>query len=799
VFEEVVAWVTEQSGLNIPADQLEFDIYDNSRGHPNCQGKIAYRGPVSPTSGGWPKIKLDMTADERLVLPSVRREVIHAYTDRPEGGIWANSYGYDEAFGEKLRALGERTRPRDLYDVVNLYRHTDSRPTAAVLIDVLRQKCAYKAIPVSVAHSSARDTSRASSACPQISSTAPVSRVAAPSSPSRRGFKLGPEAGTVARENHPARTTRAVRFGVCEVDLEAGELRKRGIKITLQKQPFQVLAMLVTHPGQLLTREELQRQIWVEDTPVDADLGLNTAIKKIRVALGDSADNPMFVETLPKRGYRFIAPVQEIVRESASVSMTVSESLPQPVRDAVETQDSTADSLEAASPNTSSAENGLPPETVVRHEYVAEVERSERPESEDKDRIPIKHEPDPGHLQTAMTQRAMQRKRYVYYGASILIPAVVVGFTVLQIQSKKLQLFSGHNLTRRGLFVYREANRANGSIARGIGGYDLRSPSDQAFAFDYDHSGKVDHLVLYRPGVGNISIVENSGGTFIRVFDSNGIGGFDLKSPHDRIFAFDYDHSGKLDHLVLYRPGTEMLWVLKNDGNGIFTPVYTHLDSNTPGRQAARDLLSVTDQIFAFDYDHSGKLDNLAIYRPGTGAISILKNSGGTFTPIPLNFAPGSELGIHDQQSIASQAFAFDYDHSGKMDHLVIYRPGTGNIVILNNTGGIFTPVYKGSGIGGYDLKSPNDRVFAFDYDHSGKLDNLLLYRPGTGLLAILKNANGIFTPVYEGSGVGGYDLKSWHDRAFAFDYDHSGKLDHLVLYRPGLGHVSITYFPRQQ
>ena len=103
---------------------------------------------MSPTSGGWPKIKLDLTADERLVLPSIRREVFHPYTDRPEGGMWANCYAYEEAFGEKLRALGERTRPRDLYDVVNLYRHTDSRPTATVLLDVLRQKCEYKAIPV---------------------------------------------------------------------------------------------------------------------------------------------------------------------------------------------------------------------------------------------------------------------------------------------------------------------------------------------------------------------------------------------------------------------------------------------------------------------------------------------------------------------------------------------------------------------------------------------------------------------------------------------------------------------------
>ena len=82
------------------------------------------------------------------MLPAVRREVFHPYSDRPEGGLWANCYAYEEAFGEKLRALGERTRPRDLYDVVNLYRHTDGRPAAAVLRNVLQQKCEYKAIPV---------------------------------------------------------------------------------------------------------------------------------------------------------------------------------------------------------------------------------------------------------------------------------------------------------------------------------------------------------------------------------------------------------------------------------------------------------------------------------------------------------------------------------------------------------------------------------------------------------------------------------------------------------------------------
>lgn len=150
VLGEVIAWVADESGLVMPVDQLSFDIHTNPRGRLSCQGKIGYRGPVSPTSnaGGWPKIKLDLTADERLVLPATRREVFHPYTDRPEGGLWINSYSYEEAFGEKIRALGERTRPRDLYDVVNLFRHGDTRPLASVLLNVLEQKCEYKEIGV---------------------------------------------------------------------------------------------------------------------------------------------------------------------------------------------------------------------------------------------------------------------------------------------------------------------------------------------------------------------------------------------------------------------------------------------------------------------------------------------------------------------------------------------------------------------------------------------------------------------------------------------------------------------------
>jgi DNA-binding winged helix-turn-helix (wHTH) protein len=108
------------------------------------------------------------------------------------------------------------------------------------------------------------------------------------------------------------REARLLRFGVFEVDLAAGELRKNGARIRLQEQPFQVLRVLVENAGQMVTRESLRETIWAADTFVDFDHGLNTAVNKIREALGDSASNPRFVETLARRGYRFVAPVETI-------------------------------------------------------------------------------------------------------------------------------------------------------------------------------------------------------------------------------------------------------------------------------------------------------------------------------------------------------------------------------------------------------------------------------------------------------------------------------------------------------
>jgi TolB-like protein/DNA-binding winged helix-turn-helix (wHTH) protein/Flp pilus assembly protein TadD len=109
-------------------------------------------------------------------------------------------------------------------------------------------------------------------------------------------------------ESHPV--AERLRFGVFELDLRAGELRKHGLRVRLQEQPFQVLAMLLEHSGEVVTREELQKKLWPADTFVDFDHGLNKAINKIRDALGDSAESPRFVETVARRGYRFLAEVK---------------------------------------------------------------------------------------------------------------------------------------------------------------------------------------------------------------------------------------------------------------------------------------------------------------------------------------------------------------------------------------------------------------------------------------------------------------------------------------------------------
>jgi DNA-binding winged helix-turn-helix (wHTH) protein len=128
-----------------------------------------------------------------------------------------------------------------------------------------------------------------------------------------------------------ARSVNIVRFDAFEVDLRAQELYKGGRKIKLQVQPFQVLAMLLEQPGEVVTREEMQKRLWPADTFVDFDHSLNTAIKKLRQALGDDKKKPRYVETLPKRGYRFLATIKgspapslDATGSAASLAATVS-------------------------------------------------------------------------------------------------------------------------------------------------------------------------------------------------------------------------------------------------------------------------------------------------------------------------------------------------------------------------------------------------------------------------------------------------------------------------------------------
>jgi len=128
-----------------------------------------------------------------------------------------------------------------------------------------------------------------------------------------------------------------LHFGVFEVDLRSGELRKHGLRVRLQEQPFQVLVMLLEHSGEVVTRDELQKRLWPADTFVDFDHGLNKTINKIREALGDSAENPRFVETVARRGYRFLAEVK--LADASPVRSSEVATRPEPAAEARDRQD----------------------------------------------------------------------------------------------------------------------------------------------------------------------------------------------------------------------------------------------------------------------------------------------------------------------------------------------------------------------------------------------------------------------------------------------------------------------------
>lgn len=146
-FREIAGWIYDASGIEVPRDLIRFEVYKNPRGKISVQGRVAYRGPLRP-GGDPPRIKLDLTDDEVLVANPVSREVFHPYSDNPEGRIHVPCYCFEEVFAEKIRALGERLRPRDLYDIIHLYRHDSTRHGRELILNILKEKCAFKGIPV---------------------------------------------------------------------------------------------------------------------------------------------------------------------------------------------------------------------------------------------------------------------------------------------------------------------------------------------------------------------------------------------------------------------------------------------------------------------------------------------------------------------------------------------------------------------------------------------------------------------------------------------------------------------------
>jgi predicted nucleotidyltransferase component of viral defense system len=146
MFNEISPWIYDNSGIELPDVSRTFEIYTNPRGKKSAQGRIGYRGPLQ-RQGDLPRVRLDLTDDERVLRDGERRPVHHPYSDEPDDGIEVLSYCLEEVFAEKLRALVERERPRDLYDVIHLHRHELGANRVSVC-EILRAKCEFKGIAV---------------------------------------------------------------------------------------------------------------------------------------------------------------------------------------------------------------------------------------------------------------------------------------------------------------------------------------------------------------------------------------------------------------------------------------------------------------------------------------------------------------------------------------------------------------------------------------------------------------------------------------------------------------------------
>lgn len=360
----------------------------------------------------------------------------------------------------------------------------------------------------------------------------------------------------------------------------------------------------------------------------------------------------------------------------------------------------------------------------------------------------------------------------------------------------------------------------------GIGGYNLTDARDLIVPYDFYSNGKTNQLICYRPGTGICWIMNNTAGAgaapnFVTVYQtSSGIGAapnnYNLADSRDRIVPYDLDGTGKQDYIICYRPGTGNFWIFKNN-NGTFTNVFRSASGIGTG-SGNYNLTDSRDVIVPFDYYGTGRATQLLCYRPGTGICWVMNNSAGvgatpnyapvyqTWSGIGTGVNEGDNYNLTDNRDIILPA---DLHGNGIKNGLLCYRPGTGIIYgfdrypTTNGFGDYFyshVGLWDNSGSLHYDLSSSSDRVIPYDYSSNGLTNNVVCYRPGNGICWMFTGYpqfGGYGQVVYNatngiGSGSTFYDLSSVNDKVFAYDYDGTGKIDHLVAYRPGSGIIWI-------
>ena len=142
-FHEIADFIYEQAGIEFDKSQFKFKIIDKENGNKSAQGKIHFKGPLRRRSS-YAIIKLDLTNDEVLILKPVKKEVHHPYSDKPDSGISISCYAFEEVIAEKIRALAQRARPRDLYDVIHFFRNRQLISNFDLVYNILQKKCSFK-------------------------------------------------------------------------------------------------------------------------------------------------------------------------------------------------------------------------------------------------------------------------------------------------------------------------------------------------------------------------------------------------------------------------------------------------------------------------------------------------------------------------------------------------------------------------------------------------------------------------------------------------------------------------------